>query len=285
VEGSSLPLLVRHEFLIRRLHSLSGLVPIGAYLVLHLVTNASVLSGPGTYQANVYKIYSLGVLLPFIEWALIFFPILFHAIVGVVIVLGMAPNTSSYPYMANWRYVLQRWTGVIAFAFILWHVFHMRGWFHNELWLTYVEEPLGGARFRPYNAASTAGLALQNPIVVALYAIGILSAVYHLANGIWSSGITWGVWTSPPAQSRALSVCGVFGILLSMIGLGALGSLHTVGRGDALQNARGVEDRMYQHLVGTGEILPNPHRRAESIPVEEDSAAEVNRIEAPPTGE
>jgi succinate dehydrogenase / fumarate reductase cytochrome b subunit len=271
VEGSSLPLLVRHEFLIRRLHSLSGLVPIGAYLVVHLVTNASVLSGPGTYQTNVYKIYSLGVLLPFIEWLLIFLPILFHAIVGVVIVLEMAPNTAHYPYLANWRYVLQRWTGVVAFAFILWHVFHMRGWFHNEWWFAYVDQPLGGAKFRPYDAASTAGLALQGPIVVALYAVGILASVYHLANGIWTAGITWGVWTSPPAQSRALSVCGAFGIFLALVGLGALWGLHRVGHGEALQDARLFEDRIYQHLIDTGAVLPDPHRRAEPLPAERDS--------------
>ncbi len=263
MERSSLPLLVRHEFLIRRLHSISGLVPIGAYMVLHLVTNASVLSGPGTFQANVYKIHSLGVLLPFIEWGGIFLPILFHAVVGMMIVVGMVPNTSSYPYMANWRYTLQRWTGVIAFAFIMWHVSHMRGWFHSELWTTYVSEPLGGANFRPYDAASTAGLALQNVAVVVLYAIGILSCVYHLANGIWATGITWGVWTSPAAQRRALSVCGAFGIVLAMVGLGALWGIHQVGHGEALENARQVENRMYEHLIGTGEVVADPALRSE----------------------
>lgn len=263
MEGSSLPLLARHEFLIRRLHSLSGLLPIGAYMTFHLVANASVLSGPGTYQANVYKIYSLGVLLPFVEWTFIFIPILFHAIVGVAIVLGMVPNTGNYPYTANWRYSLQRWTGVIAFAFIMWHVFHMRGWFHAELWHTYIDRPLGGANFRPYDAASTAGLALQNPIVVALYAIGILSCVYHLANGIWTFGITWGLWTSPTAQSRALSVCGVFGIVLAIVGLGALGGIRNVGHGQALVEARQYEDLLYQDLVATGQVLPNEHRRAQ----------------------
>ena len=285
MERSSLPLLVRHEFLIRRLHSLSGLVPIGAYMVLHLVTNASVLSGPGTYQGNVYKIYSLGALLPFIEWGGIFIPILFHAIIGVVIVMGMVPNSSSYPYMSNWRYMLQRWTGVIAFAFIMWHVFHMRGWFHAEFWFNHVSEPLGGANFRPYDAASTAGLALQNLVVVALYAIGILACVYHLANGIWASGITWGVWTSPPAQSRALTVCAAFGIVLAMVGLGALWGIHQVGHGEALQEARKFEDRMYEHLVLNGEVIPNEERRAGPLPVEDGAAGELRAVAPAPAGD
>ncbi len=36
----------KYYFLIRRLHSLSGLIPVGVFLFVHLATNASVLS-PG----------------------------------------------------------------------------------------------------------------------------------------------------------------------------------------------------------------------------------------------
>ena len=41
-EESSLPFLVKHEFLVRRLHSLSGLIPVGAFMTVHLLVNASV---------------------------------------------------------------------------------------------------------------------------------------------------------------------------------------------------------------------------------------------------
>ena len=134
----------RHEFVIRRLHSLSGLIPVGAYMVVHLVTNATVLNGPGAFQGNVYKIHSLGNMLPLVEWTFIFIPILFHAIVGIWIVAGMNPNTSHYPYAANRRYTMQRITGMIAFFFIMWHVFQMHGWFHFEGWIMDVAHPYGG---------------------------------------------------------------------------------------------------------------------------------------------
>ena len=45
-EASGLSFFERHEFLIRRLHSLSGLIPVGAYMVVHLTVNASVLKDP-----------------------------------------------------------------------------------------------------------------------------------------------------------------------------------------------------------------------------------------------
>ena len=211
--SSSLSFFARHEFLIRRLHSLSGLVPVGAYMCVHLVVNASVIEGAGTFQNNVTKIHGLGGLLLFVEWGAIFLPLIFHALVGVYIMRSGLTNSTAYPYGENIRFTLQRATGVVAMFFIFWHVFHMHGWIHAEWWLSAIRswpEPFNGANFRPYNAASSAGASLQSIVVLALYTIGVLACVFHLANGIWASGITWGVWTSPAAQKRAWKFCAAF---------------------------------------------------------------------------
>src|SRR5262249_4792464 len=138
----------RHSFLIRRLHSLSGLVPVGGYMVIHLLVKASVLNSDASFQTNVLNIHKFGALLPVVEWTLIFIPILFHDIVGMVIVAGGLPNTHQCPFEANYRYTLQRATGVIAFLFIGLHVFHMHGWFHDSWWVEHIVSPLGGGRFR-----------------------------------------------------------------------------------------------------------------------------------------
>ncbi len=273
--------LARHDFLIRRLHSLSGLVPVGAYMVIHLLTNASVLDSPATFQRAVYQIHSLGALLPVIEWTFIFLPLIFHALIGVVIIRGGLPNNSAYNYPSNIRYTLQRGTGMIAFLFIFWHVFHMHGWFHFDAWLR-VAEPLGGAQFKPYNAASTLGAAMQaggwaGVVVPALYAVGVLSCVYHLANGIWTMGITWGVWVSPAAQRRANWVCAALGLLLAAVSIAALAGALGVDR----HAARQVEDRMYQAKTESGEIRQDPHKR--SAPQPHVSSAAPGGAEAEPT--
>lgn len=277
MDGPSQSFFARHEFVIRRLHSLSGLLPVGLYMTVHLVTNASVLNGPGSFQKNVYTIHSLGKLLPLVEWTFIFIPILFHAIVGVMIVTGMVPNTSDYPYGANRRYTWQRWTGLIAFAFILYHVFHMHGWFHFDWWLRDVAEPFGGAEFRPYNAASSAGLALQSPVIFVFYIVGVLACVFHFANGLWTMGITWGVWISPPAQARALKVCMTFGVILALVGVSALYGMREAGRPPELERAVEIEDKMYETRIEAGEIEPNEHKRtaaaAESTPAAETESA------------
>lgn len=233
---ASLP-LGRYEFLIRRLHSLSGLIPVGAYMCVHLLTNASVLAGASSFQDQVDTIHRLGPVLPLVEWTFIFLPIIFHAVAGVWIAVNCEPNSGSYAYTSNIRYTLQRATAWIALFFIFWHVFHMHGWFHNEFWLDRVARPLFGAQFDPEHATSSAALALGGLLAKILYAIGVLSCVYHLANGIWTAGITWGLWTTPAAQRRANYVCGAFGVLFSVVGLSAL-----VGMGKAnVIEAKAVE--------------------------------------------
>lgn len=226
--------LARHQFLIYRLFSLCGIVPIGGYVVIHLLTNATIVDGPATFQAQVDRIHQLGVILPLVEWTFIFIPILFHAVVGWFVISGALPNLSSYPYSSNLRYTLQRVTGMIAFFFIMAHVIHM-----HQL----IGEPfrgLGGAQFQPEHASSSAAQALQPLWVQIFYAVGVLAAVYHLANGLWTFGITWGIWTSPRGQRRASYVAAAFGVVLAVIGLSALWGMRSVN----IPHARQVEDNM-----------------------------------------
>jgi succinate dehydrogenase / fumarate reductase cytochrome b subunit len=46
--------------------------------------------------------------------------------------------------------------------------------------------------------------------------------VYHLANGLWTQGITWGLWTTQAAMRRAGWICLAFGLFLGFAGLGSL---------------------------------------------------------------
>jgi succinate dehydrogenase / fumarate reductase cytochrome b subunit len=234
VSESSPSFLERHQFLIYRLFSLSGLIPVGAFLAVHLLTNASILAGDDgrTFQSRVDMIHSLGPLLVPVEVAFIFLPMLFHAAVGFAIIAGGLPNVGSYPYVGNLRYTLQRATGMIAFAFIIGHLIQLH-------WLG---EPLRGSAggFDPHHATSSAAVAIRPLLVSILYAIGVLSTVFHFSNGLWTLGITWGLWTSPAAMRRANWVSVAVGLLLAAAGLGAIGELRTVD----VAKARGVENRM-----------------------------------------
>jgi succinate dehydrogenase / fumarate reductase cytochrome b subunit len=250
---SELTFVQKHEFLLRRVHSLTGLVPVGLYMCVHLVTNASILNGVEAFQNAVYAIHSLGNALVFVEWGFIFLPLLFHAIFGVYIAASGQFNTGRYAFNKNWRYVAQRVTGLIAFVFIVSHVAHMHGWFHVGFWEDLMHS-IGLARFRAYNAASTAALAMQaNLVWPILYAIGIAACVFHFANGVWTMGITWGVWVSPQAQRRADMIVSGLGVLVLLIGFSALGGFMSLNATEA----EAIENRMYKESVKTGRVVPN----------------------------
>lgn len=208
----------KQEFLLRRLHSLAGLIPVGAFLIFHLVTNASILlNNPQRdfYQQQVDKIHAFGPLLVPLEFLFIFLPLAFHAGLGVKMWLQSKPNTSHYPYWGNIRYTLQRVTGVIALLFILIHLYQMH-WLGGLL-------PRGGY-FEAERASGTTAWVLQHYAAWAgpVYLIGILSAVFHFANGIWTSLITWGITVGPNAQRKAGYVCAAFGLALAVAGTGSL---------------------------------------------------------------
>ena len=205
--------LERHHFLLRRLHSASGIVPIGVFLCEHLFTNVQILRGAEHFDSDVHFIHSLPAL-RLIEIFGIWLPIAFHAALGVVYTFTGRPNTPSYPYQGNVRYTLQRVTGMLALVFIFVHLWTVQWGLSLGSWHT---------PFDPEHPATSAAAALQFAWWVApLYTIGMLSCVYHFANGLWTAAITWGLTISTDAQRRWGYVCLVIGIALALMGLGSI---------------------------------------------------------------
>ena len=255
----------RHEFLIRRVHSLLGIVPLGLYMTVHLATNASLLNGTQTFQRAVFLIHSPGKLLPLIEWGLIFMPLIFHAVIGVWIAKSGKSNSSQYQFRSNKRYTWQRWTGFMALVYLFFHILHLHGWFHIAAWEAMIR-PLGFGVFRPFNAASSLVRAMQEWSIVwpAFYLVGMLACVYHLANGLWTSGITWGLWISPTAQARASKLCTVIGCGLAVLGISAWWAAVSTSEHTTVDMEQ-VEDRMYNAAVESGMVTPNVEKRSESV--------------------
>lgn len=92
----------RH-FVLRRLQSLLGLVPIGAFLVFHLWESSQVRLGASHYNEAVAGALQQINYLPAIEIFMIALPIPFHACYGLVIVRQARPELARYPWMRNWR--------------------------------------------------------------------------------------------------------------------------------------------------------------------------------------
>jgi succinate dehydrogenase / fumarate reductase cytochrome b subunit len=194
-----------YSFVWRKLHSLSGIIPIGAFLLEHLLSNFEAIHGPAAYAAQVKFLNSLP-LVRVLEWAFIFLPILYHGIYGVFIWLRGQSNVVYYPWAGNWMYAAQRWTGIISFAYIIQHVLRQR-----FLGVSLPENP--GASFAKVQHE------LSNPIMVAIYVIAMIAVCWHFAYGVWLFAAKWGITPGVKARRRFGWVCLAGGILLAAMGL------------------------------------------------------------------
>jgi succinate dehydrogenase / fumarate reductase, cytochrome b subunit len=194
-----------HSFLLRRLHSLSGIVPVGLFLIEHFISNAFATRGPSAYAKQVELLSSF----PFVvalEFFGIWLPILYHALYGFYIWYRGESNIGAYPWTGNWLYTSQRWTGAVAFVYMLWHTWHLR--FTGVHILAHP-----GAAFGKVQGE------FQHPWAVAFYALGILCASWHFSYGLWLFAAKWGIVTGSTAQRRLGYV--VIAIGLVFVGVGA----------------------------------------------------------------
>lgn len=196
------------SFIWRRLHSLLGIVPIGAFLLEHLLSNFEALKGPIAYAEQVKFLNSLP-LVRVLEWTFIFIPILYHGVYGVYIWLRGKSNVVYYPYAGNWLYVAQRWTGIIAFAYIIQHVLRQR----------FLGADLPN---NPGMAFHKVQVELANPFMLAVYIIAMIAVCWHFAYGIWLFAAKWGITPGEKARRRFGWVCLVFGVALTLFGLASI---------------------------------------------------------------
>ncbi|QDS35244.1 MULTISPECIES: succinate dehydrogenase cytochrome b558 subunit [Brevibacillus] len=194
-----------HSFLSHKLHSLLGLFPIGLFLVFHLTANYQATRGPEAFNQAVGFIESLPFLLV-LEFALIYLPILFHAVYGLYIAFQAKQNVGNFGYFRNQMFLWQRVTGVITLIFIVWHV-----------WETRIQKALGA--HVDYDMMANI---LSSPAMIVFYTIGIISTTFHFSNGLWSFLVHWGITVGPRSQRIATFLTlGVF-VIVTFIGLRAM---------------------------------------------------------------
>src|ERR1700712_2642858 len=92
-----------NTFLLRKLHQLTGIVPLGIFYFVHIYTNSTALNGAEAFNKHVADIHGMPYLL-LIETFGIFFPLLFHSVYGVLISAEAKPNVLGYRYGRNWFY-------------------------------------------------------------------------------------------------------------------------------------------------------------------------------------
>jgi succinate dehydrogenase / fumarate reductase cytochrome b subunit len=205
-----------YSFVLRRLHSLMGIIPVGAFLFEHiLISNSTTIgqNGPAAYTRQVSFLANLPLVF-FLELFGIWLPIAFHALYGFYIWYRGDGNSVAYPWTGNWMYTAQRWTGGIAFAYIVWHTWTMRFTgvdLHDNPWASF-----GKVQHEVF----------QTPFFL-FYVVGLIAASWHFAYGIWLFTAKWGIVSGDKAQKRLLALCLAFFFVLTGAGLASLTALRS----------------------------------------------------------
>jgi succinate dehydrogenase / fumarate reductase cytochrome b subunit len=193
---------------------------LGGFLLLHLAVNFLAL-WPGVFQNLVSHNHVLGAVLPVLEIGLIFIPLGIHMAFGLRTLKREKLNygVEKHHHGSNLRQWLQRVTAVILLLFLIFHIAAIQRW-------------LGG-RFDPGHAFSSASQAIwqfwrgqpagsfPNLLFAQFYLLGLVAAVYHVANGIATGAEVLGLVETSKAQARLERVCLFAAPLLGLAGVAA----------------------------------------------------------------
>ena len=166
----------KKQFTLKKIHSLLGVIPLAIFLLEHFIVNATVLFGISTFESIVH-ILETTPLIWVLEWTIIFIPLLIHGILGVYFALQAKFNVKNYSYASNIFFTVQRFSGLYLFLFLLYHIYSVK--IHNLL---------TGESF-----VSIIQTQFSNPILFFLYFIFVISASFHVMNGLYGFSINWGV--------------------------------------------------------------------------------------------
>ncbi len=205
---------ISRTFLLRKLHQITGIAPLGIYFLVLMYTNSTAMSGEQVFEDHVTDIHHLPYLL-FIEIFGIFLPLLFHSVYGIIISAEARPNGLDYNYGRNWFYIFQRVTGIFLFFFLTFHILNLRFGMIPGLNLT----PVAGHADQAFNIVSRE---FQITWVFIFYVLGVTATAWHLAYGIFLFAVDWGILIGERAQKMALYACVGLAVFLSAVGINAM---------------------------------------------------------------
>lgn len=201
----------RGGFLSSRLGSLLAVLPLGVWTLGHLWNNLAAFQGESQWQAAVTQYPHP--LAQFATAIVVLLPLVLHAVWGIGRLFTTQPNNVRYGYFANLKYVLQRLSAIGLLLFIGAH-----------LWLAMLRP-----RFVEGRAETFADLSHEMHFhgpTFAVYVLGTLALAYHLANGLHTFAMGWGLVSSRRALRKLeAGVLLLFVVFLAM-GWGAIYALY-----------------------------------------------------------
>lgn len=219
--------ITRENFFWHKLHSLTGVIPIGFYMLQHLTLNSFSFAGEEKFNAVIAFFAAIPPhILLVLEIGVLGLPILFHGVYGLFIVNRGEQNyfNTKYKWSQNRMYSFQRWSGIVLFFLLIAHVM-----------TTTVAAKLNGHQAIEY-AAWHEKLTSHGYIVLIIYMLGIVAASYHLSYGVWNFCIRWGITISPKSQESVQKFSlGMFFVVTALGWLALFGFLKAPSANPELQ--------------------------------------------------
>lgn len=201
-------------FLRSRLGSLLAVFPLGIWTLNHLWNNLAAFKGGPAWQAAVTEYpHPLAHLVTMI---VVLLPVVLHTIWGISRMTQARPNLHTYTFFGNLKYILQRLSAVGLVLFLGAHV-----------WLAMLHPRFVEGHPEPF--ADIAGQMHHHLPTLGVYLAGTLGVAYHLANGLHTFSMGWGLVVSRRALKKFdVAVIGLFLVFLAM-GWGVVYALWAAG--------------------------------------------------------
>jgi succinate dehydrogenase / fumarate reductase cytochrome b subunit len=199
--------------ILRKLHSFTGLLPLGAYLLFHAYEQLAVRAGQRAAIMRLDRTTHAP-----LEVVCVLLPLLLHAALGVRLSRFSArlssradPSAStashvgagadSFPYASPAFLALQVWSGIVSACFLLWHV--------AGVWVPRV---VAGRPAAGYGAMVDQAATLPRAL---LYVIGTSAVCVHFSQGLSAVCLRYQILHITPRAARVLFA--VLGMLLWLV--------------------------------------------------------------------
>lgn len=204
----------RGVFLRSRIASFVGFAPLGVWTLSHLWSQLAAFQGAEAWEREVT--YHAHPLAYWVTSFLVLAPLFLHAVWGIARLRTTRVNAKRYGFLANFKYLAQRASAVGLLLFLMAHI-----------WLAMLHPRLVEGHPEPF--ADIAAYMRHHPPTIVVYTLGVLGTAFHLANGLSTFAMGWGLVSSKKGVLRANVVSYVLFFAMLAIGWGAIYALYVGG--------------------------------------------------------
>lgn len=201
-------------FVRARIGSAVAIAPLGVWTVVHLWNNLAAFKGGAEWERAVTE-YDHPIAF-FFSSLIALLPLGIHTVWGIGRLFTVKPNNVRYRYFQNVKYALQRLSAIGVLLFLGAH-----------LWKAMLSPRLMHGRAETFADISTT-MHHHLPTLV-VYVLGVLGVAYHLANGVQTFTMGWGIVTSRAALKRLEKLIVLFFLLLLGMGWAGVYALWAAG--------------------------------------------------------